>query len=179
MISECLYGHEVDIRFETLSSVFPELRDHTAYQVEHFAPPKSSHTTDLRLFKSHSPFSVSFPNIIYIVRDPRDVAVSYYYYRIKRGIIARDTSIEEHVDEFLSGLHTFGSWKQHVGGWLGACQNEPTFHWLRYEDILDGSNEIPFVRSASSGNWEEELPSSSARRIEDRWRDLMEELEYL
>ena len=229
MISHVLYGAAVDIQFDTLSSVIPEVEAHPAQTIDTFSPPNTLSSTSLRVFKSHRPFDTSFPRVIYIVRDPRDVAVSFYYYRIKRGALPEGAPIEAHIDDFLEGIHTYGSWKEHVGGWLGACRESPSFHWLRYEDIhadavgilrdvlsflsvdatddtvhravtrssadrmrslessaddsksplLDGSKKIPFVRSASSGGWKDELPPPCARRIEARWGGLMTDLGYM
>src|SRR5438034_5257902 len=36
-----------------------------------------------RILKSHEAFDPRYPRVIYIVRDPRDVAVSFYHFNIK------------------------------------------------------------------------------------------------
>ena len=40
-----------------------------------------------RILKSHEPFDVRFRKVIYLVRDPRDVAVSEYHFDLKKRYI--------------------------------------------------------------------------------------------
>jgi hypothetical protein len=40
-----------------------------------------------RILKSHFPFDPGYRRVIYIVRDPKDVVVSQYHFKIKRGIL--------------------------------------------------------------------------------------------
>lgn len=179
MISEVLYGTDVNIEFDTLSSVIPEVEAHPAQTIDTFAPPSAPSGTALRVFKSHRPFDVSFPRTIYIVRDPRDVAISFYYYRVKRGALSEDTPMEAHVDDFLEGIHTYGSWKEHVGGWLGACQESPSFHWFRYEDIhADAAGTLRDVLAFLSVEATEETVHRAVERSSaDRMRSLESDAE--
>src|ERR1035438_7495975 len=50
-----------------------------------------------RIMKSHEPFDVRFRKVIYLVRDPRDVAVSEYHFDLKKRYIAADMSLEQFV----------------------------------------------------------------------------------
>src|SRR5262250_161756 len=43
-----------------------------------------------RVLKSHEPFDPRYKKVVYIVRDPRDVAVSMYHWEIKRGRIREE-----------------------------------------------------------------------------------------
>lgn len=90
-----------------------------------------------RVLKSHEPLDVRYQSVIYIVRDPRDVLLSYYHYKLLRNAFDESYSIDSFAEEFLKGsLETFGSWGDHVGGWLGARSKHPRFLFLRYEDML-------------------------------------------
>ena len=40
-----------------------------------------------RVIKSHESFDPRYPRTVYIVRDPRDVAVSFYYYNLKVRVL--------------------------------------------------------------------------------------------
>src|ERR1700686_4447965 len=60
-----------------------------------------------RLLKSHEVFDPRYPRIIHIVRDPRDVAVSFYYYNIKVGELPEGYPMDEFVDRYLAA-HTVG-----------------------------------------------------------------------
>jgi len=44
-----------------------------------------------RLLKSHESFQPHYPHVIYIVRDPRDVAISFYHHNVKAGIFPTTT----------------------------------------------------------------------------------------
>jgi Sulfotransferase domain len=89
-----------------------------------------------RVLKSHFPFDPGYRRVIYIVRDPKDVAVSQYYFKIKRGVLPEGYPIEGFVASFLRGEATpYGSWREHVGSWLAARLGDPDFLLLRYEDL--------------------------------------------
>jgi hypothetical protein len=90
-----------------------------------------------RVIKSHYPFEPSYKRVIYIVRDPRDVAVSQYHYQIKRRVLDDGHPIEEFVLRFVSGdVCPYGSWGENVGSWFAARLDHPGFLFIRYEDLL-------------------------------------------
>ncbi|MBZ5721736.1 MAG: sulfotransferase domain-containing protein [Acidobacteriia bacterium] len=90
-----------------------------------------------RLIKSHFAFDPNYRRVLYIVRDPRDVVVSQYYYQIKRGHIQEDYPLERYVSRFLAGdVSPYGSWAQHVGSWMVSRHSSPDFLLIRYEDML-------------------------------------------
>lgn len=91
-----------------------------------------------RILKSHEYLDPRYRKVIYIVRDPRDVAISYYHFLIKMRSIDEDCSMSAYIDRFIRGrLDPFGSWRDHVGGWVGARQGMQNFLLLRYEEMLD------------------------------------------
>src|SRR5207253_9963730 len=55
-----------------------------------------------RILKSHEAFDPRYPRVIYIVRDPRDVAVSFYYFNIKMRRFSDDLTMDEFVDRFIA-----------------------------------------------------------------------------
>src|SRR5207249_5512725 len=55
-----------------------------------------------RILKSHECFDPRYKRTIYIVRDPRDVAVSYYYYAIKRKRIEEGYPLDDFVPRFIA-----------------------------------------------------------------------------
>ena len=74
-----------------------------------------------RILKSHEYFDPRYKKVIYIVRDPRDVAVSYYYYHIKVRRIDDKYPIDRFIQRFIRGeLDSFGSWEENVGSWMGV-----------------------------------------------------------
>jgi hypothetical protein len=198
--------------------------------------------------------------VIYVVRDPRDVAVSAYYYDRKGKNIKDEFPLETYIttkfmktDEYFGtwGEHagswlvnprnilkisrlkrdylgTMGSWGENVTSWLGARGHDREFLLVRYEDLLENTQremtrisefldlrvsaeqvskaielssaenmrklevaqsdqwvttkesrkDIPFVRAAKSGQWQQVLPSASVREIESAWGPVMQLLRY-
>jgi hypothetical protein len=89
-----------------------------------------------RLIKSHQCYDARYKKVIYIVRDPRDVAISYYHFQRKYRHIADDYPINSFVQRFVAGeASDYGSWWEHVMSWLGPRHNNPGFLMLRYEDM--------------------------------------------
>jgi hypothetical protein len=93
-----------------------------------------------RILKSHEPFDVRFRKVIYLVRDPRDVAISEYHFDLKKRYIAADVSLEQFIKLFIAGeTSSYGSWWEHAASWIGARQGNPAFLLVRYEDLLADS----------------------------------------
>ena len=93
-----------------------------------------------RILKSHETFDVRFRKVIYLVRDPRDVAVSEYHFDLKKRYIDPDLSLEQFVKRFIAGeTSSYGSWWEHTASWIGARQGNPAFLLVRYEDLLADS----------------------------------------
>jgi hypothetical protein len=90
-----------------------------------------------RVIKSHFPFDPTYKRVIYIVRDPKDVAVSQYHYQIKRKVLQDGHPIDEWIGRYVAGeTCPYGSWGENVGSWLAARQHDPGLLWLRYEDMI-------------------------------------------
>jgi len=90
-----------------------------------------------RIIRSHDPFDPRYKQVIYIVRDPRDVALSQYHHHQKRKLIDESYPFEKFLPRFLAGeTNEHGSWKQNVASWLAARYGDPRFLLLRYEDMI-------------------------------------------
>jgi hypothetical protein len=102
-----------------------------------------------RIIKSHQYFDPRYKQVIYIVRDPRDVVVSQYHFQRKRKLIADGFPLDDFVEKFLSGETCFyGSWGEHVGSWLATRHGQQGFLLLRYEDMVaDTARELSKVAS--------------------------------
>jgi len=93
-----------------------------------------------RILKSHETFDVRFRKVIYLVRDPRDVAVSEYHFDLKKRYIEPDVTLEQFVKRFIAGeTSSYGSWWEHAAGWIATRQGNPNFLLVRYEDLLSDS----------------------------------------
>jgi len=91
-----------------------------------------------RVLKSHEYFDRRYSQLVYIVRDPRDVALSFYHFYMKLGRIADGYSIEQYVARFLTReFDIYGCWGENVASWLATRYNSRGFLLLRYEDMID------------------------------------------
>jgi hypothetical protein len=109
LIAHGITGEEVD--FDSVRDVFPPVG-------EHRRGPKCL-PGDGRLIRSHEPFSRfrgrTDQPIIYLVRDGRDVAVSYFHH--KRRVEGLQADFPTFLDEFLAGrADSYGRWVDHVAG---------------------------------------------------------------
>ncbi|WP_035464835.1 sulfotransferase domain-containing protein [Algoriphagus vanfongensis] len=95
-----------------------------------------------RILKSHEYFHPNYKKVIYIVRDPRSVAVSYYYYLKKVNKIPSEMQFKPFLKSYLSGsLDSYGSWSENVESWLSTKgNNENEFILIKYEDLLLNTN---------------------------------------
>ncbi|MFW9875970.1 MAG: sulfotransferase domain-containing protein [Candidatus Thorarchaeota archaeon] len=88
-----------------------------------------------RIFKSHLPHQPDYKNVIYLVRDGRDIAVSYYFHLIKQKKMDRNTQFSEFINKFNRGELQFGSWSAHVISWLK--HKTERFLLIKYEEVLN------------------------------------------
>jgi hypothetical protein len=93
-----------------------------------------------RIIKTHEYFDHRYPRVVYVVRDPRDVAVSYFYFSRKYRHIQDAYPLERYVDDFVSGRlmsRDWGTWGENLASWLATRRGSPNFLLLRYEDMLE------------------------------------------
>jgi hypothetical protein len=90
-----------------------------------------------RVLKSHEAFDPRYPKVIYIVRDPRDVAVSNYHWELKLRSVPDGYPVEDFVPRWMnrSFWPRIGSWADHVNSWLSTRQGGDGFLLVRYEDL--------------------------------------------
>jgi hypothetical protein len=133
LIANLLHPEE-PANFGNIDRLIPESEEITKSQLACLPRP--------RIMKSHEYFDPRFRKVIYIVRDPRDVAVSQFHFFRKRRRIGDDYSIEQFVTRFVAGeTCDYGSWGSNVASWLVTRQNSPDFLLLRYEDMVARTSE--------------------------------------
>src|SRR5271169_49081 len=95
-----------------------------------------------RIIKTHEYFDHRYPKIIYIVRDPRDVALSNYNFHRKYGHIDDSMPLDRFIDGFVSGgliEQEWGNWAENVASWVYTRGQSDRFLLLRYEDMLQNT----------------------------------------
>ena len=129
-----------------------------------------------RIIKSHQYFDPRYPKVIYIVRDPRDVAISQYHFHRKRHVIGDQFPLPEFIDRFIAGKTSYyASWGEHVSSWISTRHGRPGFLLLRYEDMVaDTARELTRV-AAFLGV--EPDPTRITQAVERSSVDRMRELE--
>ncbi|MBL4760072.1 MAG: sulfotransferase domain-containing protein [Mariprofundaceae bacterium] len=122
----------MQVGFDNIENLVPDIYQHSNYYLQSFQSK--------RFLKSHEYFDPRYKKVILIVRDPRDVAVSYYHHLIKFGEWNEDALIDDFIDQFINGCFgPFGSWGENIGSWIGSqCINHDMLI-LRYEDMLENT----------------------------------------
>ncbi|KAK2488973.1 hypothetical protein MC885_011934 [Smutsia gigantea] len=74
------------------------------------------------------------PRVIYMGRDPRDVVVSLYHYSKIAGQLKDPGPPDQFLQNFLKGEVQFGSWFDHIKGWI-RMQGKENFLFITYEEL--------------------------------------------
>ncbi len=123
LIGNYLSGGKID--FLNVSSFMPDMH----YQAEEIGKI----TSRPRIIKSHLPFCPEFKNVICLVRNGKDVAVSYFHFHRRMKLIPESCTFGEFLRKFNGGEVEFGKWGTHVDSWLD--KGPARFLFVRYEDL--------------------------------------------
>ncbi len=129
LIANLIYpGHPVS--FANIEELIPDCEAHSSLYFRRLPGP--------RVIKSHEYFDHRYKRVVYIVRDPRDVVLSYYNFQRKNRQIPDEYSLAQYVSDFVAGRLSssdWGTWGENVGSWL-ACLDRSGFLLTRYEDLM-------------------------------------------
>ncbi|XP_061427956.1 sulfotransferase 2A1-like [Lethenteron reissneri] len=99
------------------------------------------HRASPRLITTHLPFQLApreigqaKAKVIYMARNPRDILVSSYNFHKIARFLEEPGTWEEFYDKFCEGKVLFGSWFEHVRGWLENRDKVDLF-FVSYEDL--------------------------------------------
>lgn len=121
LIANLLKQGDEEIDFVTINKYVPEVGRHEEI-IQNLNRP--------RVMKSHASYVREYPRIIYVVRDGRDVYVSYYFHRLKQ--LPPGTTFRE----FLKRRnHSPCLWGEHVASWSFKKFQSPEILVVRYEDL--------------------------------------------
>jgi len=155
--------------FSNINALLPDPEDMSKRDLARAARP--------RVLKSHQYFDPRYPKVIYVVRDPRDVVLSEYYFDIKRRAIADDFPLAQFVSRFVRGElnHPYGTWFENAASWFYTRNGDPRFLLVKYESLqtraMDEMGRIAgFLGIAAA-------PGRLAKAIELSAADRMRELE--
>ena len=129
LVGNLVYQQEA-VTFLNVERLVPDMYKHSDRTLRNLPRP--------RILKSHECFDPRYKRIIYIVRDPRDVAVSNYHWEMKQRSMGDTYPIEKFVPRWVDAVYwgRLGSWGDHVTSWLSTRGERPGFLLLRYEDMI-------------------------------------------
>ena len=124
-----LISQSTPVTFSNIESRIPEIYFNPDRELRALPRP--------RMLKSHECFQPQYPHVIYIVRDPRDVAISFYHHNVKARNIPDNYPLASFVPRFIEGEfdQKFGSWRDNVLSWTSVRGGSPNFMMLRYEEM--------------------------------------------
>uniref|UniRef100_A0A8C5L258 Sulfotransferase n=1 Tax=Jaculus jaculus TaxID=51337 RepID=A0A8C5L258_JACJA len=96
-----------------------------------------------RLLKTHLPLSLiprslleQKVKVIYVARNAKDVAVSYYNFYHMAKLHPDPGTWDNFLQQFMDGKVSYGSWYQHVQEWWELSHSHPVLY-LFYEDMKE------------------------------------------
>ncbi|XP_029462879.1 sulfotransferase 1 family member D1-like isoform X2 [Rhinatrema bivittatum] len=119
--------------------------------MEFFAPEESdipgikylNSMASPRLIKTHLPVQLlpksvweNNCKVIYVARNAKDVAVSFFHFYQSVQMLQDVGSWEEFLQKYIAGEVSYGSWYDHVKGWWEKRQ-EHRILYLFYEDMKE------------------------------------------
>ncbi len=147
-----LFGSDEPISFANIEQKIPDIYQNPDKVMCRLPIP--------RVLKSHEYFDARYPKVIYLVRDPRDVVLSYYAYHQKNGWLLPNEQLTAFGERFVTdGLYdVFGSWGHHVGSWLQADLGSEQFLLCRYEDLMERPlSELQKISAFLRQDWSESV----------------------
>lgn len=114
--------------FSNIEESIPDIYIHSNRQLAQRSEP--------RFLKSHEPYRPDYERVVYLIRDPRAVAESYYYYLIMQGHFDRSYASERRfIEGYIRGtLDHYGNWSDHVISWLHA--ETASVCIVQYEELV-------------------------------------------
>ena len=101
---------------------------------------KFENNSEPRIIKTHSHYLPCFSKIrkcVYVCRDGRDIAVSYYYYKLMTDKSYYAITFSDYLlYVFLGQGDMFSPWQESVKSWLFNPSVKDTVLVVKYEDLL-------------------------------------------
>ncbi|XP_017265276.1 sulfotransferase 2B1-like [Kryptolebias marmoratus] len=82
-----------------------------------------------------SSFLTSKAKVIYVLRNPKDVLVSSYYFHHMAVFLEDPGTLDEFIEKFLKGRVIFGKWTDHVKSWKCAELGDRIL-FITYEEMI-------------------------------------------
>ncbi|XP_059201278.1 amine sulfotransferase-like [Centropristis striata] len=97
---------------------------------------------DPRLCRTHLPpymlphgVQTKGAKVVYVMRNPKDVLVSYYHFSQGLSLMEPPKSFDHFFQDFVEGKVPWGSWFEHVREFYSE-KDQMNIHFVMYEDML-------------------------------------------
>jgi hypothetical protein len=117
-------GEKKMVNFYNIHTIIPDI-----HYCKHLGVSKLKFP-GFRVIKSHADFNPYYKNVVYVLRDPRDVLVSYH--KFLRGLGQFSGTIS---DLIRSPRYGITAWVSHVNSWYSKTDASLRIIFLRYEDL--------------------------------------------
>ncbi|XP_070822533.1 sulfotransferase family 2, cytosolic sulfotransferase 3 isoform X1 [Chaetodon trifascialis] len=98
--------------------------------------------TSPRALVTHFPYHLMPPSfhaskakVVYVMRNPKDVMVSSYYFHQMAGFLNDPGTFDEFMAKFLEGKVLFGKWTDHVKSWRHTELGDRIMY-ITYEEMV-------------------------------------------
>ncbi|KAM6910699.1 sulfotransferase 2B1-like [Xenentodon cancila] len=98
--------------------------------------------TSPRSMVTHLPYNLMPPSfhsskakVIYVMRNPKDILVSSYYFHQMAAFLEDPGTFDDFMDKFLEGRVLFGKWTDHVKSWRCAELGDKIM-FITYEEMV-------------------------------------------
>jgi len=120
----------VEVNFFNYSDFVPDIHN------SRYLPQDTSLFPGYRFIKSHSTHHPFYHKVIYLIRDPRAVLVSYHKYI--KGIQRNPGDLSAFIRSKRYGID---AWVNHVNSWIDDISYEKRIVYIRYEDLHDNTEQ--------------------------------------
>jgi Sulfotransferase domain len=125
---------------------------------------------DPRFFRCHAAYDENLPRVIYVLRDPRDVMLSYWHFE---KLMKKDFTLP--LGEYLErNDHWPCEWDDHVASWL-CPRRHPNLLVVKYEEMHEDTTRV--LREVLEFSGLEYSDERIARAVEDSRFEKMREAE--
>lgn len=106
--------------------------------------------------------SRNHPRVVLLVRDGRDVGISYFHHLRRRGVVADDFAA--YWRDYVAGrASVFGSWQDYIRDWLDYARRGDVVT-VKYEDLLtDPAAELARINAPFGLGFSEEGIQTTVR----------------
>ena len=109
------------------------------------------------------PRDIKKAKTIFMMRNPRDLCVSYYHFVQVHEIFNFTGSWDEFFEAFMDGRIGWGGWYDYMVDWL-KHEEDPSMLFIKYEDYLRNPEEIIHQVASFLGK---PLDKNTVRKIAD------------